>query len=435
MSTFDTCSDCGFRFEKIPGYAVWCEACHWNLTPEADRPPTTIFEKYYEQLSERRGRALFLSLSTQDLSQPLPNSTGFLWAQTLAIMVWLGYLSLGLFSLYLLWLGRIYTVALCAGLLGLGVSYFLWPWRKQEQPPEGHEPSAFPELNKLLTTIAARIGAPVPEKIYLSEAYNASVQEMGWRRTPVLEIGLPLWEMLEEHEKIDLLAHELGHLANADPLCTRWIHPALLLLFNAGDLICPEDIFPDLLSGQWFFRSEADLFHAAQLVEIPVKMLLVCVAKMFWGLGHLLLLLVWQESQRAEYRADLFGLKLAGLSKALQGMEKMELATFFYHHAQDSLLKKKPPQDLLIAAHQKWKQLPAKEKQRYRVLMQQEHHRIDATHPPTLFRMQMLEAQKAHFAYDPIPTPHWERLEAELAPYRLPIAEKIYDQLRDNMYV
>jgi heat shock protein HtpX len=433
LSEHTSCPDCHRAIDAPSGFALWCEHCEWNLDSNLGPQAHSVFEKFYMNLSEKWGQSLFQHLIAHNLFEKQPPARTLRIAQAISIGVLMLYGLVWVVSLALLGLGLTYKVAFVAGLLGLGIGFFLWPWRKSALP-EGIGPSELPELRKLLRTIAERINAPVPKIICITDEYNASVQEIGYRRTPVLSIGLPLWDMLVEAEKIDLLAHELGHLANQDPLRAKWIHPALMLIFNTGNLICPDEVLPALLAEDFLFFEDASAFHAARLLEVPIKMLLVLVAKGIWTIGHGLLILLWQESQRAEYKADLFGLKFIPLNTLCESMGKMELGSFFYGHAQDWLIKKKPAEQLLPEALKKWERLPAKEKQRYRVLMHKEKHRIDATHPPTLYRIQMLEAQVKYVQQYPLESPNWEALNAEIEPYRLNIAERILDRLRDRLY-
>ncbi|RPI74688.1 MAG: hypothetical protein EHM45_17760 [Desulfobacteraceae bacterium] len=50
----------------------------------------------------------------------------------------------------------------------------------------------------------------------INEEFNAGFTQAGWKRRKIYYIGLPLWSVLDNHEKIALMAHEVAHKVNGD---------------------------------------------------------------------------------------------------------------------------------------------------------------------------------------------------------------------------
>ena len=62
-----------------------------------------------------------------------------------------------------------------------------------------------------------------------------AVTRVGVRGRSVLVIGIPLWLLLTPEMRVAVLAHELGHLDNRDPLCANLTRPATAIFASAVD--------------------------------------------------------------------------------------------------------------------------------------------------------------------------------------------------------
>ena len=71
-----------------------------------------------------------------------------------------------------------------------------------------------PTLFQEIAAVARRLGVKPPDQIRL--AYLPCCGVVGWRRTRILLLGLPLLQVLTHAELRAVLAHELAHLARGD---------------------------------------------------------------------------------------------------------------------------------------------------------------------------------------------------------------------------
>jgi heat shock protein HtpX len=74
----------------------------------------------------------------------------------------------------------------------------------------------FPALHALVNEVAHELGGQPIRNIVVNEDFNAAYGVFGWRRVPVLWIGLPLWMALRPQERLALLGHEVAHGINGD---------------------------------------------------------------------------------------------------------------------------------------------------------------------------------------------------------------------------
>jgi Zn-dependent protease with chaperone function len=99
-----------------------------------------------------------------------------------------------------------------------------------------------PELFARLDAIAARVGGPRFDRVWMTEDFNAAIVQRprpglpGWPRNHLL-IGLPLMQALATDQFEAVLAHEYGHLATTDGRVAAWIYRVRgSWLQAAGDL-------------------------------------------------------------------------------------------------------------------------------------------------------------------------------------------------------
>src|SRR5262249_61111144 len=91
------------------------------------------------------------------------------------------------------------------------------------RPKPGRVPSEdvtsqkdFPTLHAFVNEVAQKLGGQPIRNIVVNESFNAAYGVIGWRRVPVLWIGLPLWMALRPQERLALIGHEIAHGVNGD---------------------------------------------------------------------------------------------------------------------------------------------------------------------------------------------------------------------------
>jgi hypothetical protein len=88
----------------------------------------------------------------------------------------------------------------------------------------------FPVLHTLVNDVAQELGGQPITHIIVNDDFNAAYGVVGWRRVPVLWIGLPLWMALRPQERLALLGHEIAHGVNRDGTRSFIVRSALSAL-------------------------------------------------------------------------------------------------------------------------------------------------------------------------------------------------------------
>lgn len=431
------CPQCQAHLQPIQGFVNWCSACEWNLEPGKEAMAGDIFEAAYQGLSRRLGKALHENLKVQNLSQIPAHGKSWYLAMGFSLLVLALYSSIWLGGFWLLLTGWGQILKMLGGLVLLGFGVFAWPFSKPASFPAAEiiPRASAPQLYALLDQLCDKLNAPRLAGVVLTAHYNANIQQFGIKRRNVLYLGLPLWETLTPEERLSALGHELAHLVNGDPARSLLPFLAFTILFQTGKAICPDSLVPaPLRHGRIVFVDDMAAISGARMLMIPVNLLLALIARGFWAAGHGLLGLLWAQSQRAEYRADLMGMQIAGLDPMLMTLEKLSADDLIKTIVREHVVRREAPAGLFESLRTRWQTLPESEKERRRRLILRENHRLDATHPATAYRIEMLRAQRAHIHQHQLPGRDWKALEAELDPQRSQIALALVDRSRSSMY-
>lgn len=211
----------------------------------------------------------------------------------------------------------------------------------------------------------------------VDEQFNASYAVLGWRRVPVLSMGLPFWNALSTQERVALVGHEIAHGVNGDSTRSFIIGSALSSL-DAWISLLRADPPPDAgLAG-------AVGYVITWLVSIPL-------ALVQGALAHLL----WFEKQKAEYFADYLSATLAGTRAVLALLAKSNLGEHFDDVLQRGVYStSQSAAAALSLVRERLASLPERERDRLQRAATLEGARLDSTHPPTAHRIQFLKAHE-----------------------------------------
>lgn len=185
-------------------------------------------------------------------------------------------------------------VAFCA--IGIITIFFsILPRREEFQPPGPLlSPEEFPDLHREIRTIADKAGQAMPKEVYLLPDMNAFVSErggfLGFGRTRILGVGLPLLQALDLDEFRSVLAHEFGH-------------------FHGGDTAI----------GPWIHKIRAAMARIIQGLQEQSAVL----RKPFEWYGILFLRTTLAVSRHQEYAADRLAASIAGLGPTISGLKKV----------------------------------------------------------------------------------------------------------------
>jgi Zn-dependent protease with chaperone function len=417
---FDACPRCGAAIPVNRDFVSWCDQCNWNVNPREPREKPGRLQAIYRSLGARRSDNLLAGL--QNAGQLRPR---FTVSKVLAIMIaFLVHAA----TLLLVCLGVLIIVTfglnLFSAIIVLGCFAAAWLGRPRFNPyPVGIVSlSAYPNLYGLVDELASILGLSGEVSIVLAEDFNASMMLAGWRRERVLKIGLPLWEILNDHERVALIGHELAHSVNGDISRSLLVGSALRTL------------------AEWYAIFQAREYQTVRynmlqsIALLPGRLLQAISARLVQGVYLALMHLMWQDSQRAEYLADYLGATVSGTAAQLAVLGKLHFAATFDLVATQVRLHGVPPKDLFKTLREQIERVPEREIERIKRLEALLGSRLDTTHPPTINRIRVLDAF-------PVATPAFEispaqmaRIEGELAPERDRIQRRIVSQYRASPY-
>jgi len=371
----EICPQCQNVLPVTSGYRTWCEKCEWNL---GERPtiarPSNLFLRIHQTLNQRSSEALFQAMRANQ-----PRSFLARIALLLAYVVASGVHGVGL---ALVGVGLYCIIFVAPAYRGLGwlvgaalILFALWLFKPRLRPAPGTllPPQDFPALYSLTNQIAAQLTcAPVAELRY-NFHFNAMIGDYGWRRTSVVTLGIPLLVILEPQELIAILSHELAHKASGDPSRGLFLWTAMDSLAEVYDLVA--------------FRAPTWL----AFVNV-YNLLRWLVSHCIWALAYLLTTLLWHDSQRAEYRADLLGAQVSGTPAQLQTLNKLHLYILVMEYLKTAQANPNFRHGLRDKLQALSADMPEREYERLQRLDRWMPSFFYTTHPPSHLRAEVLRS-------------------------------------------
>ena len=264
----------------------------------------------------------------------------------------------------------------------LSLAWLLRP-RLGSVPKGGLDPNEFPLLYDLMNRICDRVGSKRVSKIIVDEDFNASIGQFGWRREAVLWIGLPLWTILSPEERIGVLAHEAAHGANGDPARSTVIGSTLTTLEGWLFFMRPDYVRP------YMIERDQTLVTFGELITRALFWLFSLIVE---GLIVLLLHLIWRNNQTAEYLADYLASRVSGTPAMIRMLNKLNAGEYLDLVLRSNVFSLQQSGAALLDKYEAFvADLPEVEITRLIRTAQLEDSRLDATHPPTGYRVAFLE--------------------------------------------
>jgi Zn-dependent protease with chaperone function len=177
----------------------------------------------------------------------------------------------------------------------------------------------------------------------------------------VLELGLPLLCILDDQEKLALLAHELAHDVNRDATRGVLVGSAMTSLSRWYAVMRPVHLALSL--------GFTELIHLYALL-----------------LSHL----CWRDAQRAEYLADGLAAQVVGTAAMLSLLDKLHVTHARYLLAPNPADRERPDR-FFDDLRERLAAIPPREWERIRRVERLHVSRLDATHPPTAYRIALLD--------------------------------------------
>jgi heat shock protein HtpX len=412
----EICPSCGADMGWDEEYIVWCEACEYNINPSHKEEYVKKLDLIYEKLGRRFGESMLQQVSERQSLRP-GFSFSRLAAYVLAAAVHLVSLFFLVSSIYCMaqWQESVWFAVL--GLFLLALSWVTRPrfgkLDKSEQITSREElPELYHVVDKLCETARVR---PI-DGIIIDQEFNASVRTVGVRGKRILTIGLPLFTILPKDERMALLGHEIGHFANNDVARSIFVGGAIGTLATWYDLLNVQHV--DELEGFFGFISA---FFMKGLALIPYVLYMLIV--------HLL----WHDSQRAEYFADLVGAELSGTKSSISLMEKIQFDQIFYHVVRKAAVTNSSS-SLLDHFRKKVEELPSKEFRRLKRVSELELSKLNYTHPPNAYRIQFLNSQNFYSSRISLTVEQNKKIDKELAKHEERVQDTLVGEYLASLY-
>ncbi|MEK7433613.1 MAG: M48 family metallopeptidase [Cyanobacteriota bacterium] len=428
------CPSCKVTITYNPNYAEWCQECEWNLKFEDKIKSKSKFEEFYLKISKIQSKYLFEKVINEDLFNLKISKLRIIAyiASFFIIILNFSFLIIGIYLLFLNW-GGISNYLL--SFVFLAIFWLSKPSLRKIPKDDFLSKDNFPELYNLVNQVCNELKTTNVEGIILNEDFNASISEYGFSRKKVLRIGLPLWNVLNEEEKLDLLGHEISHCTNKDPSRRIVIGTAIDILIDTGHAIYPDKLLSnDISSDTWGYIP----MELGKYVAIPINLLLRLISHILYFFARSLCQMIWVDSQRAEYLADLNATKIMGKKSAISGMEKSFLYEIIDFELSKLALKNNKELeniDFFTILNDKVSNLPFHETERLKRLSKFENHRLDATHPPTIYRIKMLEKkgfETGNFNKEKV---DFEKIKEEISKIEHNIKYKLIDIYKSRLFI
>ncbi|MEO2074821.1 MAG: M48 family metallopeptidase [Bacillus sp. (in: firmicutes)] len=383
------CPNCLKTIPVHKGYITWCE-CGYNLHTAKEEEPKrkSRMVRLYDHLGERSGEFIF---------QQMMNTTNFTQRKSIVNMIALMIATIVhtisvasfVFGVYLLFFQHNHFILLFFGLVLLGIAWFTRPRVGKLEKNERIIPKdEMPATYAVLDDLADAMGIKKIDGIIINEDYNAAITKIGWRRRTIVFIGVPLFSALTPDEQCSVFAHELGHYQNKDLTYGFYVGTAINTLYDWYTLLDPVQ------SEQTFEYS---------LLDMITNFILKLLAQIPYLTFSLLLHLLWNQKQIGEYLADYRAAQICGSMTVIKDLEKIHMDRVYYH-----ALSRVSVNDLQTNVIDEFKQalsiMPEREKIRIKLQLAKEKFKLNATHPPTIYRIQFIEKQNltGRFSIDPL---------------------------------
>lgn len=375
----------------------------------------SVFDHLYLRLSKRLSRQLFDSMNNSETLGPHLTSS-----RILAVLFAIAIHGLGV----LIFISGLYLVArwpdfwlVVWGVICLGLTWIGFP-RLGHWPKKVATRASHPALYALVDEVAHALNSPSVDGIVLDTNLNASFARIGWRQKRLLTLGMPLFVALTDQEKIALVAHELAHGVNGDPARGWFVGLAINVLSNWHDILRPRR-----LAGR-------DALTGGVLATLS-NLILLTISVIPWSGAYALSFLMWRDSQRAEYLADSLAAEVSGTRAITSVLSKAHHLAQITQGASLSFWGKS---DVLEELQHRVANLPFFDEDQAQRLGPPEEVRLDAMHPPTIYRLRLLlNRQKSHSKLT-LPPTRFETLEKELISDKLRIRSELQELAESQLY-
>ena len=192
------------------------------------------------------------------------------------------------------------------GIFALIFAYIIHP-RPVRRTAKEFDRTGMPELFRLMDAIAAEMGVKTPDAFASNYDFHDYATTYGlFKRRTLIGVGMPLWWLRGDAERIAVLAQQIAHFGNGDPKQDAIVGAAFETTLRWEHILTPPpdpDFHPgvgDLIAGGIMF-----------VLRLPVRII-----------GEVLLYLEFGTGQRSVYIADAMAARVAGSDAVVSSIHK-----------------------------------------------------------------------------------------------------------------
>ncbi len=312
------------------------------------------------------------------------------------------------------------------GVILIGIAYIARP--RMPAAPALVGRAEFAAVYQMADDVADALGAHRVAGIAIDDRFNASFGRYGRRCRRIMTLGLPLLTVLEPQERVALVAHEIAHDVNRDPVRGLFVGNAFRILVDLYDFFLPQHLGIGLSYGP-MTSGTAMLSVGGRFANV----LLGGVAFLIRPFLRLFVLLMRRDSQRAEYLADGLAADVAGSEAARLALRKAHLSATYASLAKGAAVQGE--QADLLGSLRRWVvDAPQSEWERIDRVMQLDKTQVSSTHPPTVERVRFLERRPPAVARVVMTTEQRDAIDRELMPLERAFARDHLDAARARLY-
>ncbi len=347
---------------------AWCAECGWNVEGLRSIDEPDVLTRSFRRMQRRRGRDVVEAF----IAGRRPPLLGRVVAMIVAVVVLVMPFLVGYAGARLIFSGKGSLIILGLPMM-IGAVWAL-PWPERHGAEVRLKRKRAPATFEAVALLADAMHHRRPRRIYVTTEVNASVSHRGLLGTS-LTIGLPLWWLLDERQRVAVLAHEIGHIGNGDPMRTALLGLSLRSLrrwYRAA-------------GGQHRGRSRPRMgLYVFAPFAIATRFLAVVIAQ---GL----VFASFTSSQYGELRADRSAAEQAGSASMVAALQRLPIAHQLNQEVRAAPVAGGP------AAIRRWlSRVPASEWDRNAAWSRRDLDGGRATsHPPNGVRIDVLERQAA----------------------------------------
>ena len=387
------------------------------MSQQADRKISPV-RRAYEHFAEKQNKELLEGLITAKDLRPgwtLPS----LLAILLASVIHLGTLVILAGSILLVVNSSGWIISIILGFTGLGVVWIVRP-RLYKWPTKNILPRhKYPTLYGLVDQAADALKVKHISGIRINADINASIGFIGWKRRSMLTLGLPLWSILTDQEKLALVAHELAHRANQDGLRGWYVRSAANSVLYMFYLLAP---------GYHQRNVSYAIFRGSAMAELFSNWTMYLVSRFPLSVFFVMDLFFAQTSRRQEYLADWLASTVAGSSATLGMLNRLQMTSVLENILRRAqMIVPTNPDEYQLLNMFRERALSISDADIKRAAVEGTRHakRLHMDHPPTAYRIRLLTDRPTLEPKIVVSTELSQQIENELAGWKRKIQKQL----------